>query len=174
MKKIIFLLVATMVLVCGCGNKQGDSTALEKGDIPTEKVIITDGKITSGWSAWSRFYAETTGAKASEYSTVDSVIEIEYLYNEALKDGIESTNYEIELRFEDEKYIYKNLTEGIYKTYEYLIETTGTAKGTNKKVRGYFLVNDNTLTYEDIEWSALSSQSTDWVDNVMIYMETIE
>lgn len=174
MKKIIMLMIAITIMVCGCGKKQGEDTALEKGTMPTEKVIITDGKVTSGWASWNKFFAETTGAKASEHTTVERVINIEYFYSEDVQTGEEATYYEIELRFEDEKYVYKNLTEGVYKTYEYLIETSGTVRGTKKTAKGYFLVNDNTLTYEDIEWSMLSSQSTDWVDNVMIFTETIE
>lgn len=174
MKKIVFLLVIIMVLATGCKGKQSENTALEKGTMPTEKVVITDGKVTSGWAAWNKFFAETTGAKESEHATVERVINIEYSYNEVLKDGIEATHYEIELRFEDEKYVYKNLTEGVYKTYEYLVEKSGQYKNAAIKTKGYYLVNDKDVTYDELAWSVLSSQSTDWIDHMVIFTETVE
>lgn len=174
MRKIILLLVATTMLVCGCGSKKGEDTTLEKGTMPTEKIVITDGKVTSGWAAWNKFFAETTAAKESEYTTLERVINIEYFYSEDKETEEEALHFEVELRFENQKYIYKNLTEGVYKTYEYLVEKSGQYKNAAIKTKGYYLVNDKDVTYDELAWSVLSSQSTDWIDHMVIFKETVE
>lgn len=174
MKKISLLLLAMMILICGCENKQSKNTTLEKGDTTTDKVIIIDGKITEGASNWSKFFLETTTAKASKNENLNSTIKIEYQYNDILVDGIEPTIYEIELRYKNGKYIYRNLSEGIYETYEYLVERSGKNNNVETKTRGYYLVDNQDVTYEQLTWSVLSSQSTDWIKHKMIYTETIE
>ncbi len=172
MKKIIVLMLVAILILCGCKEKVVENKALEKESMPTETVTITDGKVTSGWAAWNKFFEQTTGEKESEYATAESVININKIYSDNEEVGENITFHEIELRFENEKYIYKNLTEGIYETYEYLIKTSGEINGTGEIATGYFLVNDKDLTFEELEWSVMSSQSTDHIEHQMIVMET--
>ena len=39
---------------------------------------------------------------------------------------------------------------------------------------GFYLVNDASLTYEQLTWSVLSSNSNDWVDFQTVFMEMTE
>ena len=76
------------------------------------------------------------------------------------------------LIFDGEFYSTDKLVSGEQgKKYRFLVERSGQLKSAKYKEHGFYLVNNENVTYEDLMWSALSSQSTDRIDFQKVYSD---
>lgn len=160
------------VFVCGCGNNksvlQNETTGETETKKMYEKLVLKDGDVASGRTSWDRFIMDTTIAKDTGSDALTREIEIEDVWTEDKKEKREAATYEIRLRFEKGKYVYNNITENITRTFEYLVKGSGEYGG------AYYLVNDKSVTYDDIIRSLMSSQSTDGIAHQIIFFEYTE
>lgn len=174
MKKAIILLITVVVLVCGCGNNkastQNETTSETKEKNVYEKLVLKDGDIISGRESWEKFFREATIAKDAGMDSLKKEIEIDYIWTEDKQQKREAATYETILRLENGKYVYEDFTENETYTYEYLIKRCD-KEGSE---RGYFLVNDKSVTYDDLMWSLVSSQSTDWIEHEILFFDYTE
>lgn len=143
-------------------------------------VIMEDGDVTSGQETWMDFVAETersnaASVKVAHYHTLNpersdptyyAAYKEDYpvLYiNELTYDGEAFT-----LRWEEQDKQYE-------RTYRYLMRYTGNApkqtSATFDTYLRYVLTNDNTVTWEELQWDMLSSQFGDYIDHFTIYTD---
>ncbi|WP_227020511.1 hypothetical protein [Sinanaerobacter chloroacetimidivorans] len=82
----------------------------------------------------------------------------------------------MELSYDGEKYTLLQTEDGkeYVDAYNYLVKYTGEPRGnsaTFSEYTYYVLVNDSSLTWQDIENGMLSSQSGAWIDHRTVYSD---
>ncbi len=162
---------------CGQGadNHTLDDTTLQG------RVLYMDMDIFDGQDLWDEFVSKSTSGKpctvglAFCLSPPDESRYSSEPYNEALKDY---QLYRAEIHFDGTTYHYTYTEEGneYRRAYKYLIRYSG--KPANRTAPFseyvcYVLLNDNTLTWEQIEASMVSSQSDAGIDHQVVYSDRI-
>jgi hypothetical protein len=81
------------------------------------------------------------------------------------------------LSFDGKKYIIEGVEDDklISKEYKYLVKYEGRPNSTAifSKYTYYVLVDDNTVTWGDIEHGMVSSHFGDWIDHSTVYSDLV-
>lgn len=187
MKKGILILTIILLLTACSKNDQvkvslkqlPDDYSLE--DAKSDNCVVFENiDITSGQSTWDDFIKNTKKGKPSTvrlayYYTLDDPSRYAKELYEEIKDDYPML-FMKDLRFDGEKYIIEGYEEGqlISKEYTYLVKYEGQPKSTTALFSDYtyyVLVNDNTVTWEDIEHGMLSSKLGDGIDHYQVYFD---
>lgn len=159
--------------------KRSDDDALEMAR-EAGCVIMEDGDVTSGQDTWMAFVEETeqgniTSVMVAHYHTLNPE-RCDPTYYAAYKEDypvlyINELTYDGEaftLRWEEQDKQYE-------RTYRYLMRYTGNApkqtSATFDTYLRYVLTNDNTVTWEELQWGMFSSQFGDYIDHFTIYTD---
>ncbi len=178
-----FVVLFTLILsLYGCGENSSPSWVpfedLPEGYTLEEAkkdncVVKENGDITSGKEVWESFLKKTennepASVRIFSYHTLGDKERYGEEYYESIKNDYPKM-YILDLEFDGEKYIWKDYSdeEPRISEYKYLIryeENDPPESATFESAVYYILVNENTYTLDQIQWSMLSSQSTDWID----------
>lgn len=183
---VIFIIIFC-ILLSACAAPTPDTSAdgvlkqVEKDDY----VVFENLRLTNGKRTWKRFYddamdGEPCSVSLAYYYTLDKETTSEEYY-EAEKDNY-PVIYLAELSFDGKEYNIKvwnsDKTElDTDRSYKYLMHYTGEPDSPNARYSTYdyyCLVNDDTVTYKELEWSLLSSQLGDYIDHHRVYMNHID
>ena len=186
MKKITMLIVLIVCILTACEN----ASELPYNQLPKNYtlddakadgcVVYEDSDITSGQSVWDEFIKDTDDGKNSTvrlvfYYTLGDPSHYSEEYYAEIKDDY-PVFYIMELSYDGDKYTLFQTEDGKdYKdVYRYLVKYSGepsSDSATYSEYTYYVLVNDNTLTWKDIEDGMLSSQSDAWIDHHKVYSD---
>jgi len=179
------VIILTLVLGSCAANIKTEYVALEKlpdaytyeDAIEDGCVVFDNGDITHGQARWDEFASAVPNEKSSVrlayYYTLEHYDDEEYY--ESVKDEypklfVEDLSYDGEyytLRwFEDD--------EEIVHKYKYMLRFEGDAEtpyATYDRYVRYVLVNDNTLTWEDITYGMYSSYMGDYIPHHTVYTD---
>ncbi|MFA7674376.1 MAG: hypothetical protein WCY62_11050 [Clostridia bacterium] len=190
MKKFIFLVFAIILLLTSCTEK--DICYIPYDQIPEDYsllqakdddcVVFEDSDITSGQSVWDDFLYKTASKKSCEvrlafyYTLGDASHYAAELYEE-IKDDY-PVLYIMDLSYDGEKYtIYHTEDDNEYSNeYGYLVRYNGTPGSPTATYSGYtyyVLVNDDTVTWEQIEHGMYSSLYGDAIDHMTVYYDKV-
>ncbi len=144
-------------------------------------VVFENGDITSGQSEWDRFIKATEKGEADSvrlgfYYTLDpSRVAPEYY--EEVKDEY-PVLYMVDLSYSGEKYAIESFQEGaqICREYRHLMKYEGEPSSRYAAFSSYtfyVLIDDSSLTWEDIERRMLSSDAEDWIDYYLVYSDLV-
>lgn len=189
---VYFSLILFCVLLVGCGNltmskdlkdlkKITDDFSLDdaKGH---SYVVMEDGDVTSGQEAWLNFVSSSEEGISSKvrivhYYTIDDPSSYDPEYYESIKDEYPCM-YISELVYNKGKYTISHFEDDVlYQTqYNFLMKYEGEPESeyaTFKSYVRYVLVNDETVTWEDIRHGMFSSQFGDFVDHKQVYTDLV-
>ena len=193
-KKIIVVLMVILVGLSGCGsngkqskinnettkavektvksvvadNEKSKGCVVYKKAKRTKKdgeLILMEWEIVNGKKAWNNFLQKT-----KNYPNEPAQIKIRQYYE---KDG-ECTGSV--LKYDGQKYslLQSELGKESEKKYKYLVERRGKMPNAKYTDHGFYLVNDDSVTYNQLMWSLLSSNSNDWIDFQTVFTEITE
>ncbi len=187
MKKFLFLIIL-LTLITACSKKEyillqdiPDNYSLK--DAKADKcVVFENSDITSGKSIWDSFVKTTSEGKVSAvrlgyYYTLDDPSRYSKEYYDEIKDDY-PVLYMQDLSFDGNKYFIEFIEDGQLrsKEYSYLMKYDGKPKSpsaTFAEYTFYVLVDDNTVTWDEIERGMLSSKLGDAIDHVKVYSDYI-
>lgn len=143
-------------------------------------VIITDGDVADGEKEWKDFIKITSSGKAASvrlihhYTLGDPAHYDPQLYEQIRNDYPKM--YIIDLSYNGETYTVRSYQDGqeVVKTYKYLMEYQGKAESkfaSYSKYLRYVLVNDNTVTWQDITNAMLSSAMVQIPEHYTVYVD---
>ena len=143
-------------------------------------VVFKNSAITSGEAVWDDFLsAVNEGNEASVrlayYYTLDDQSRYALEYYEDIKDDFPML-FVKDLTFDGSKYTIEGYEDGqmVSGTYTYLMKYEGVPTSENAVFNSYLyyvLVNDDTVTWEDIEQGMLSSQYGAAIDHYRVYSD---
>ena len=177
---LIFILTACSHNVARVSLKQlSDNYSLD--DAKSDNcVIFEDGDITNGQSEWDSFIKKTENGNSATvrlafYYTLGDASHYSEEYYEDIKDDY-PVLYINDLIYDGKKYTIESIEDGqlISKDYTYLIKYDGQPRSVSalfSKYTYYVLVNDNAVTWDDIEHGMLSSQLGDYIDHYLVYSD---
>jgi len=141
--------------------------------------IVSDMQVTSGEEKWDDFLQDVSEGKScsvliGEYYELGDESHYSKEYYESVKDEYpqfylkelfyDGTSYSLVSYEEDQTYEYH---------YPYMIERCGKmADNAAVSMSGYFLVRDVDVSFHDLMWAVLSSNSADWIDYRTVFMIT--
>lgn len=188
MKKSVILLAALIFLLSACSkpaysplNRLSDDYSLE--DAKADKcVVYEDGDITSGQPVWDDFVQASRNGK-------DAAVRLAFYYTlgkpsqyapelyAEIKDDYPLL-YIQDLTYNGDTYSieYYDDSQLITKQYTYLVKYTGAPKSQSaifSEYTYYVLVNDNTVTWDKLEFGLFSSQSGDYIDHYRVYADLV-
>ncbi|MBE5968202.1 MAG: hypothetical protein E7255_14770 [Lachnospiraceae bacterium] len=187
MKKLAAILLSLIFLLIAC-TKSSTKVSLDQlpgdynlGDAKADNcVVFENNDITYGQPVWDDFISATENGKSTTvrlayYYTLDDPSHYSKEYYEEIKDDYPAI-YLKDLSFDGKKYFIESFEDGqpISKEYRYLLKYEGKPSSPTasfSKYTYYVLVNDNTVTWEDIEHGMISSQSGDWIDHSVVYYD---
>lgn len=187
MRKSLIIFLTLIFLLTACSqnvtrvslNQLSDNYSLDNAK-SDNCVIFEDGDITYGQSEWDSFITKTENSKSATvrlafYYTLGDPSQYSEEYYEEIKDDY-PVLYINDLIFDGKKYIIESIEDGqlISKDYKYLIKYDGQPSSVSalfSKYTYYVLVNDNTITWDDIEHGMLSSQLGDYIDHYLVYSD---
>lgn len=148
-------------------------------------VITNNGKIVFGKKIWDQFYMRTEKGLANLIGQIqekemleiqNASITIKNYYGDT--DLISGKTQDEKEGFAENVIVYDGkqyfVNRGVMNeksTYKYLIERKGRMKNAAVGDHVFYLVNDKSLTYEQLQWSVFSSQSSDWIDYYTVFRE---
>lgn len=189
MKKGLLLFVLMTILLTACAkteeslpyNQLPDDYSLENAK-SDDCVVFENLDITAGQSVWEKFITSTTNGKPSTvrlafYYTLNNPSHYSAEYYEEIKDDYPAL-YIMDLSYDSNKYMlyYKADEQEYTKEFSYLVKYTGKPRSSSavfSEYVYYVLVNDNSVTWEDIEDGMFSSQSDAWIDHYKVYSDLI-
>lgn len=140
--------------------------------------IISDMQVISGEEKWEDFLQNVSEDKAcsvliGEYYELGDESHYSKEYYESVKDEYpqfylkelfyDGTSYRLVTYEEDQTY------ENVY---PYMIERSGKMSDNAKgSMSGYFLVKNTDVSFHDLMWAVLSSNSADWIDYRTVFMK---
>lgn len=143
-------------------------------------VVFDNSDICAGQDIWDDFLAKTEAGESvsvnlAYYYTLDDPSRYEKEYYEEIKDDY-PVIYRQALCYDGENYILKGIDNGhVYEEHwKYLVRYEGkpsSATALFKKYVYYVLVNDNTVTWEELEWGMFSSQLGDYIAHNRVYTD---
>ncbi|MDO0826045.1 hypothetical protein [Desulfosporosinus nitroreducens] len=189
MRKSVIVLLVLIFLLTACSKNAANVSLIQLPDnynLDDAKsdncVVFEDGDITYGQSAWDDFITATDNGKSSIvrlafYYTLGEPSQYSEEYYEEIRDEY-PVLYIKDLSFDGKKYIIEGVEDGklISKEYKYLVKYEGRPNSTTaifSEYTYYVLVDDNTVTWGDIEHGMLSSQSGDWIDHSIVYSDLV-
>lgn len=142
-------------------------------------VVMEDGDVTHGQQIWLDFVKTTeegnsASVQVAHYYTLNPE-RCSQQYYEAYKEDY-PVLYVHKLDYDGNSYTV-SWNEGDIehiRSYQYLMHYTGDAptfSATFDSYSRYVLVDDNTVTWEDLEWGVMSSQSGDYIDFCAVYTD---
>ncbi|MBQ7933314.1 MAG: hypothetical protein IJ327_00800 [Lachnospiraceae bacterium] len=125
-------------------------------------VVFEDGTITAGQDIWDTFVE--TCSKGTPASVRTAV----YYYK------TDNVHFVHDLSYDGDSYTMVWYEEGerLVRNFKYLVRYEGDAPSPNATFTNYVyyvLVNDNTVTWEELEWGILSSQMGDYIPHMSVY-----
>ena len=190
MKKSIFIILALLFLLTACSKE--DEARVSLNQIPDDYsleaaksdrcVVFEDGDITFGQSEWNSFIKNTAKDKSSTvrlgfyYTLGDPSRYSKELYEE-IKDDY-PVLFISDLSYDGKEYIIESIEDDqlISKEYKYLMKYKGkprSASALYSEYTYYVLVNDNTVTWEDLEHGIISSYSGDYIAYHLVYSDLV-
>lgn len=186
MKRLFIAVILCALTLTSCAMKiKTEYVALE--DIPDSYtledanedgcVIFENGDITHGQERWDKFAASVPNEKASVrlayYYTLDHYDDEEYY--ESVKDEYPKLFVE-DLSYDGEYYTLRWFEDGeeLVHRYKYMLRFEGdapTEHATYERYVHYVLVNDNTVTWEQLQWGILSSYMGDYIPHHTVYTD---
>ena len=158
--------------------KRSEPDALEKA-IEAGYVIHVDGDVTNGQEKWETFLdkveeGKTASVRLAKYYTLDRDSCSEEYYEVNQEDY--PVLYLFDLYFDGERYTleWKEGNKEYVRNYRYLMHYTGespTANATYDTYSRYVLVNDQKVTWEDIQRGLYSSQFGDYIAHDTVYVD---
>lgn len=193
MKRSIALTLALgciLFILAGCGQKDAVKTVVPLALLPAAYslqnaksdhcVVFEDLDITDGQSEWDAFVKSARAGKTAAvrlafyYTLLDKIHYSQELYDE-IKNDYPILNIQ-DLYFDGTKYTLKWIedSEHISKEYSYLVKYEG--KPTSKSATFsdyvyYVLVNDDSVTWDELEFGLASSQLGDYIDFYKVYSD---
>jgi hypothetical protein len=186
-RALILLLALTLIIMLNACSKTA-KTALDKlpDDYSYEEavadgcVVYKNSDITNGQSTWDDFLQAVNGGKKATvrlafYYTIDDPSRYDPGYYEQIKDEYPKL-YVNDLSFDGKQFTIDGLENEdghlISKTFKYMMKYEGAPKSDTALYYAYtyyVLVNDDTLTWDDIEWGMLSSVAGSFIDHYKVY-----
>ena len=186
MKKTYALLILFIILT-GCGSNN-TSDYIPYKEIPLNYtlenakadnlIVYEDGSITSGQSVWDAFLEkaekkESCFVRLAYYYTLGEPSRYSPEYYEEIKDDY-PVMYIMDLSFDGTTYTLYSIEDGIeylprYKFLKQFTEESPPASATFTKRDMWILVNDNEVTWEQIQHGMFSSQFDDYIDHRTVY-----
>lgn len=188
MRRCTVLLVFLALVLSSCAaNIKTEYVALEKlPDTYTYEnakedgcVVFEDGDISFGQARWDVFASAVPTQKASVrlayYYTLGDPSQYGEEYYESIKDEYPML-YVKDLSYDGEYYTLRWFEDGeeIVHKYKYMVRFEGEAEteyATYDRYVRYVLVNDSTLTWEDITHGMYSSQMGDYIAHHTVYTD---
>ena len=192
MRKIIVCLIIaiSIMMFCSCARKQKSGTELFNTVMTAEEALEMSKKTdtvvfefrgcTSGQKVWDEFCRKTSKGKAASvlcahYYTLDKEYVSEELYEEEKDDFPQLYFYLVE--FDGQQYTVKTRESksedtGDEVSYKYMLHFTGDAPNATslfEKYDYYVLVDDETVTWEQIEHGMFSSTYGDYIRHSTVY-----
>ena len=148
-------------------------------------VITNNGNIIFGKSLWNQFYTRTKNGLTNLIGQMqekemleiqNASITIKNYYGDTdlisgkKQDEKEGVAENI-IVYDGKQYFVNRGVMNEISTYKYLIERKGRMKNAAVGEHVFYLVNDESLTYEQLQWSVFSSQSSDWIDYYTVFRE---
>lgn len=182
---VLFLILCLFLSACSGGTPEAASADKVLQDSRNcGRIVFEDLEMTQGSESWENFYSSSQNGspcsvELAYYYTLDSET-TDPEYYEAEKENY-PVIYLAELAFDGEVYNIKvwNSDKTVLdcdKTYKYLMHYTAKSSLPNAempKYDHYILVNDNNVTYEEIEYGLLSSRLGDNIDHYSIWLNNI-
>ena len=188
MKKLLILImtIALIITVTACTKTDENALSSLPDDYSYDDavadglVVFENSSITSGDDVWETFLetvnnGEKTTVRLAYYFTLDDRSEYALDYYEEIKDDFPIL-FVKDLTFDGSSYTIEGYEDGelISKTYAYLVKYEGEPTSETAVFNSYLyyvLVNDDTLTWEEIEQGLLSSQYGAAIDHYRVYSE---
>ena len=189
MRKSILIILALIFLLTACSKNVASTSLIQLPDnynLDYAKadncVVFENSDITYGQSEWDNFITAIGNGKPSTvrlafYYTLGNRSQYSEEYYEEIKNDY-PVLYINDLSFDGEKYIIEGVEDGklLSKEYKYLVKYEGrpnSATAIFSEYTYYVLVNDNTVTWDDIEHGIISSQFGDWIDHYKVYSDLV-
>ncbi len=186
LKKSIFAAICCMFILCSCTSRTEYVPLEEIPEAYTLEdaeedgcVTFEDGNISAGQEIWDEFLSETELGKSADvrlafnYTLGDPSRYAPELY-ESMKEEYPKLLIH-DLSYDGEAYTLRWFEgEEIVRTYKYLVRYEGKLSLPYALYDGYVryvLVNDDTVTWKEIEWGVLSSQFDDYIDHYTVYID---
>lgn len=187
---ILFVLLLLILSIIGCQKKKtvvndpSKITYETLGDaIKDNCVVFEDSKLTFGEDLWKTFIQKTNENEVAEVRIV------RYYSLEAQEDHVSDELYKemkqqypllfvLDLSYDGSLYhVFTKEDNKEYRyEYKYLNHYTGKARegAAYNTYDHYILVNDKDVTYNELEWSLLSSNSKDHIDHYWVYSNYLD
>lgn len=189
MRKPLFIVLALAFLLTACSKNVASTSLIQLPDNYTLEdaksdncVVFENGDISYGQSIWDNFITTVNKGKSSTvrlayYYTLGNPSQYSAEYYEKIKDDY-PVLYIMDLSYDGKKYILEGVEDGklISKEYKYLVKYEGcpnSATAIFSEYTYYVLVNDNTVTWDDIEHGMFSSQFGDYIDHYRVYSDLV-
>lgn len=162
----------------GWAEKVPDDYTLEDA-LEEDLVIIADGDVLNGQEKWTDFVEQTSKGKAASikvvhYYTLGDKSHYDEAYYESIKDEYPQL-YIMYLSYNGEQYTIAHYEgEQLYvEKYRYLMRYEGEAipTATYTSYVRYVLIDDNTVTWDDIWRGMISSQLGDAIAHESVYTD---
>lgn len=188
MKKTLLLLAALVLVLTACSTP--DITPLQNlpDDYSLEDakadgcVVFENGDVTSGQSVWTTFVKASNKDKAADirlayYYTLLDASHYAPEYYEEIKDEYPKL-FIVDLTFDGGKYTITDYSEDapVIKTYQHLKKYEGAPNSADaifSYYTYYVLVNNDTVTWDQIEHGMISSQLGDQIDHYRVYSDLV-
>ena len=189
MKKFFTLCLALLFVLSGC-SKNASVVSLENlpadysiDDAKRDKCVVFENRdITSGQSVWDAFIrakddGENATVRLAYYYTIEDPSHYSEEYYNKIKDDY-PVLYLKELTANGDGFVLTGFEDGekITKEYKYLVRYEGEPSSPYavfSHYTYYVLVNDETVTWEEIEYGMYSSQSGDLIDHYSVYSDLV-
>lgn len=146
-------------------------------------VVFEDSQLTSGEEQWLRFVDMTKKSKPASirmayyYSLEEQKGHVSDELYEEMKDEYPRLYFK-DLTFDGKKFTTYSVEDGkeYIDKYAYLNHYTGDARkgAAFSRYDSYILVNNQDVTYQELEKSLYSSNSNDWIEHKSIYKNHIK
>lgn len=184
---VILLVLISMLTACSKDTKRVSLNAIPNDysidDAKSDDcVVYEDGDITDGQSLWDDFIKatekdESATIRLAFYYTLGDPSNYTKEYYEEIKDDYPEL-YIKDLSYDGEKFTIESIEDGnlISKEYKYMMKYEGqpsSATALFSDYMYYVLVDDNSVTWNDIEHGMFSSQLGDWIEHSVVYSDLV-
>jgi hypothetical protein len=193
MKKYTALSIALLILLLALSGCAGNSTNSVSGYIPYKEipldysldsaksdnlVVYENGNITAGQSVWDAFIENAENRKPSVvrlgfYYTLDDPSRYSPEHYEEIKDDY-PVLFIMDLSFDGTTYTLYSIEDGVeysiqFRYLKHFVEESPPISAIYTKREMYILVNDNEITWEQMQHGLFSSQFGEFKDNRIVY-----
>lgn len=186
-KHLAFVLLLALTLASCATSVKTEYVALEKlsaaytreDAIEDNCVVLDNGDVAYGQARWDEFASAVPNGKASVrlafYYELGDPSRYGEEYYESVKDEYPKLFVE-DLSYDGEYYTLRRFEDGeeIVYRYKYMLRFEGDAEteyATYDRYVRYVLVNDSTVTWEDIQHGIFSSQMGDYIAHHTVYTD---